>query len=80
MTSLAALVCLLAAVLGVRYRQLPDQTFNHSTVITLANPEGVIQARTVGVLANDAELITAANSMFAVTAATLPVDVAQQRR
>ena len=37
-----------AAALGVRYRELPDHTFNHSTVITLTDPEGVIQARAAG--------------------------------
>ncbi|MBS0416073.1 MAG: SUMF1/EgtB/PvdO family nonheme iron enzyme [Proteobacteria bacterium] len=73
-------VRLLAAVLGIRYRQLPDQTFNHSTIITLTNPSGVIQARSVGVLASDTELITAADSMFAATATSRPDDVAQRRR
>jgi len=73
-------VRVLAAVLGVRYRQLPDQTFNHSTTITLANPDGVIQARTVGVLASDAELITAADSMFAPTGATRPGGGTQRHR
>jgi cytochrome oxidase Cu insertion factor (SCO1/SenC/PrrC family) len=38
----------LAAALGVRYRELPDHTFNHSTVITLADPDGVIQAHAEG--------------------------------
>jgi len=73
-------VRLLAAVLGVRYRKLPDQTFNHSTTITLANPDGVIQARTVGVLTSDAELITAADSMFVTTATTRTGGVVQRRR
>ena len=31
----------LAAVLGVRFRKLPDGSFNHSTVITLLNAGGV---------------------------------------
>jgi protein SCO1/2 len=31
----------LAAVLGIRFRQLPDGEFNHSTVITLLDAEGV---------------------------------------
>jgi protein SCO1/2 len=31
----------LAAVLGVRFRKLPDGEFNHSTVITLLNGNGV---------------------------------------
>jgi protein SCO1/2 len=36
----------LAAVLGVRYRQLPDGSFSHSSVITLLDAEGRIAART----------------------------------
>lgn len=39
----------LAAVLGVRYRKLPDESFNHSAVITLVDREGVIKAHTEGV-------------------------------
>lgn len=31
----------LAAVLGVRFRKLPDGEFNHSTIITLLDREGV---------------------------------------
>jgi protein SCO1/2 len=31
----------LAAVLGIRFRQLPDGEFNHSTVITLLDADGV---------------------------------------
>jgi formylglycine-generating enzyme len=73
-------VRLLAAVLGVRYRQLPDQSFNHSTTIALADRQGIIQARTVGVLANDAGLITAVDAMFATTAANRPADVGQPHR
>lgn len=36
----------LAAVLGIQYRKLPDGSFNHSTVITLLDPEGRIVAKT----------------------------------
>ena len=36
----------LAAVLVVRYRKLPDQTFSHSTIIALLDADGVIRART----------------------------------
>jgi len=42
----------LAAVLGVRYRKLPDQSFNHSAVITLVGQEGTIEARMEGVTAD----------------------------
>lgn len=36
----------LAAVLGIRYRELPGGIFSHSAVITLLDPDGVIRART----------------------------------
>lgn len=35
----------LAAVLGVRYRQLPDGSFNHSTAVTLLDERGVVRGR-----------------------------------
>jgi protein SCO1/2 len=37
-----------AAVLGIRYRRLADGSFNHSSVITLLDRAGVIQARVEG--------------------------------
>ncbi len=37
-----------AAVLGIRYRRLPDGGFNHSSVITALDPAGVIVARVEG--------------------------------
>jgi len=73
-------VRLLAAVLGVRYRKLPDQSFNHSTVIALADHEGVIQVKTAGVLADDTALVTAANSMPAARAASRQDGVVRQHR
>lgn len=36
----------LAAVLGIRYRELPGGVFSHSAVITLLDADGVIRART----------------------------------
>jgi protein SCO1/2 len=36
----------LAAVLGIRYRELPDQSFSHSALLALADSKGVIQGRT----------------------------------
>lgn len=36
----------LAAVLDVQYRQLPDGEFNHSSVISLIDPQGRVLART----------------------------------
>jgi protein SCO1/2 len=38
----------IAAVLGIRYRQLPEGGFNHSSVITLLDPAGVVLARVEG--------------------------------
>lgn len=35
----------IAALLGVKYRRLPDGSFNHSSVITLLDPDGVIVVR-----------------------------------
>lgn len=43
----------LAAVLGIQYRQLPDGEFNHSSVISLLDPEGRIVARTRAMLRPD---------------------------
>jgi protein SCO1/2 len=43
----------LAAALGVRYRQLPDGTFSHSTVIAVLDADGVIRARTETISAVD---------------------------
>jgi protein SCO1/2 len=37
-----------AAVLGIRYRRLPDGGFNHSSVITLLDASGVVLARVEG--------------------------------
>ena len=47
-------VALLAAALGIRYRELPDHSFNHSTVISLADKEGVVRARAIGLKSADA--------------------------
>jgi protein SCO1/2 len=35
----------IAALLGIKYRRLPDGNFNHSSVITLLSPDGAIVAR-----------------------------------
>ena len=39
----------IAAVLGIKYRRLPDGSFNHSSIITLLDPSGAVQARVEGV-------------------------------
>jgi protein SCO1/2 len=41
----AATVRKIAAVLNVQYRALPDGGFNHSSVITVLSPQGVILAQ-----------------------------------
>ena len=44
----------LAAALGIRYRALPDGTFNHSTVVSLLDREGIIRASDGGVAKSEA--------------------------
>ena len=55
----------LAAVLGVRYRELPDHSFNHSAVIALIDRDGVIKARADGVLGADAAFVRQVQSIAA---------------
>jgi protein SCO1/2 len=43
----------IAAALGIRYRQLPDKSFSHSSVITLLDRDGVPAARTQVLAAED---------------------------
>ena len=43
----------IAAALGIRYRQLPDASFSHSSVITLLDRDGVPAARTQVLAAED---------------------------
>lgn len=38
----------LAAVLGIKYKQLPDGGFNHSSVITVLDRNGLVRARSDG--------------------------------
>ncbi len=58
-------VRVLAAVLGVRYRQLPDHSFNHSAVVSLVDRDGVIKARADGVLRADAAFVRQVQSIAA---------------
>lgn len=39
-------VRLIAAALGVRYKQLPDKSFSHSTILTLLDGQGRVLRRT----------------------------------
>lgn len=49
----------LAAVLGIRYRELPGPVFSHSAVITLLDADGVIRARTTTLTELDADFMRA---------------------
>ncbi len=55
----------LAAVLGVRYRELPDQSINHSAVIALVDRDGVIRARTDEVRGADTAFLRQVRSIAA---------------
>jgi protein SCO1/2 len=52
-------VRLLAAALGIRYRQLPDGNFSHSAVLTVLDADGVPRARTETIAAADPEFVVA---------------------
>ncbi len=65
-------VRVLAAALGIRYRELPDHSFNHSAVISLADQEGVVRARAVGLRAVDAQFLDALRSIATAGAASRP--------
>jgi protein SCO1/2 len=47
----------LAAALGIRFRQLPDGSFSHSTVITLIDADGVPRASTSNLTELDADFM-----------------------
>jgi protein SCO1/2 len=47
----------LAAVLGIRYRELDGGVFNHSSLITLLDRDGIIRARTSDLKALDPEFM-----------------------
>jgi protein SCO1/2 len=51
-------VRLVAAVLGIRYRELPDHSFNHSAVISLADRDGLIRAQVAGVQADRSSFLS----------------------
>lgn len=50
-------VRLLAAALNVQYRQLPDGQYNHTSVITLLGPRGVIGKQTTALGKPDPEFV-----------------------
>jgi protein SCO1 len=58
-------VRLIAAVLKIQYRQLPDGEFNHSSVILLIDTAGIVLARTDLNGANDEKFISMVASALA---------------
>jgi protein SCO1 len=49
----------LAAALGIQYRELPDHSFNHSAVISVADRGGTVRARTSDLSDADGTFIAA---------------------
>ena len=49
----------LAAVLGIRYRELPGGVYSHSAVITLVDAQGIIRAQTTNLNAIDPDFLRA---------------------
>jgi protein SCO1 len=49
----------LAAALGIQYRELPDHSFNHSVVVSVIDPGGLLQARTSDLSDSDGTFIAA---------------------
>jgi protein SCO1 len=58
-------VRLLAAALGIQYREVPDHTFNHSTLISLADRNGVIRDRTPDLSDEKGDFLTAIRGQLA---------------
>jgi protein SCO1/2 len=58
-------VRLLSAALGVRYRELPDHTYNHSALISLTDADGVVQARMSDVNAQQPDFLRAVHAQLA---------------
>lgn len=54
----------IAAALGVRYRQLPDKSFSHSSVITLLDARGVPLRHTQVIAAPDPEFLAALRALL----------------
>lgn len=55
----AADVRALAVALGIQYRELPDHSFNHSTLISLADHDGVIQGKTTDLSHDNGDFVAA---------------------
>ena len=60
----ASNVRLLAAALGIRYRELPDHSFNHSAVVSVADRSGVVRGRTSDLLRLDEAFVATIRSLI----------------
>lgn len=58
-------VRLLAAALGIQFRELADHTFNHSAVISVADRNGTVRARTSELNDLDGEFLANIRMQFA---------------
>jgi formylglycine-generating enzyme len=58
-------VHLLAAALGIQYRELPNHTFNHSTIISVTDRDGVVRAQTSDLTDKNGEFVAAVRSQLA---------------
>jgi protein SCO1/2 len=54
----------IAAALGIRYRQLPDLSFSHSSVITLLDRDGVPAARTQTLAGDDPDFLASLRALL----------------
>ncbi len=59
-------VRLLAAALGIQYRELADHTFNHSAIISIADRDGVVRAQTADLADEKGEFVTAVRRQLAI--------------
>jgi protein SCO1/2 len=55
----------LAAALGIRYRELPDHTFNHSAIISITDLDGTVRASTTEITATDEAFVRAVRAQIA---------------
>jgi len=54
----------LAAALGIRYRELPDHTFNHSALISVTDRDGTVRARTSDMTGLDEMFVAAVRAQI----------------
>lgn len=54
----------LAAALGIQYRELPDHSFNHSALISLADRDGTVRARSSELTAPDQAFLRAVRAQL----------------